>query len=91
MTNDDARQATARRHIMAFRTKLADRGVHPDRFEKWVATLPVEVQLDAVRTAAGELSQLWGAVPGTLEARLLAESRMTDKEKEDHKRSKGAN
>jgi uncharacterized protein (DUF1810 family) len=86
---DDDRHAAARRHITAYRVKLADRGVHPDRFEKWVATLPVEAQLEAVRAFSGELSQLWGAKPGTREADLLAASRMTDQEREQHQRSKG--
>ena len=86
----DTPLASARRHITAFRTKLADRGVQPDRFEKWVATLPIEVQLEAVRAFAGELPQFWGAVPGTREARLFVESQMTVKEKEEHARSKGA-
>jgi hypothetical protein len=89
VTSNDARQASARRHIRAYRTKLADRGVHPDRFEKWVATLPVEVQLEAVRAFVGELSQLWGAKPGTQEASLLAASAMTEQEREEYKRSRG--
>jgi hypothetical protein len=89
VTSDDARQAAARRHIAAFRTKLADRGVYPDRFEKFVARLPIDLQLEAVRMAAGELPGILGANPGTLEANLLAASRMTDLEKEEHTRSKG--
>src|SRR5688572_32238905 len=51
ITQDHLR--TALRKVDEFRKKLTDRGVHPDRFARWVATWPSNKYSDVVRTFAG--------------------------------------
>jgi hypothetical protein len=71
-----------------FREKLKDRGVHPERLAKWVATWPENKQSDVVRTMAGELPGMVGSAPGSSEAVLLEASKMTEEEVIAHKKSK---
>jgi hypothetical protein len=75
--------------VSKFSEKLKDRGIHPDRFAKWVATWPQNKHSDVVRTMAGELPGMIGSAPGSREAALLEASKMTKEEILLHKESKG--
>lgn len=68
-----------------FREKLKDRGLHPERLAKWVATWPESKHSDVVRTMAGELPGMVGSAPGSSEAALLEASKMTEEEVLAHK------
>ena len=78
----------AKAKVNEFREKLKDRGVHPERFAKWVATWPENKHSDVVRTMAGELPGMVGSAPGSSEATLLEASKMTEEEVLAHKKSK---
>lgn len=88
MSQDDEGLQAALAIVNPFREKLMDRGVHPDRFAKWVATWPASMQSEVVRTQAGEIPGLLGSAPCTPEEALLKASRMTEQEVLLHKRSK---
>jgi hypothetical protein len=84
LTPEDAALAK----VEPFREQLKDRGVHPDRFARWVGTWPADHQSEVVRITAGKLPGLMGSAPGSAEAELLAASRMTPQEILLHQKSK---
>jgi len=78
----------ARRQVEPFRERLADRGIHPDRFAEYLATWPAEKYTMVLRMTTGELPGLYGAEPGTREFTLLVGAKMSDEEREEYRRTR---
>ena len=61
-------------------SQLLDRGIHPLRFARWLATAPAEDQATKLQIATGKLPGHLDATPGTRDEQLLKASSMTEDE-----------
>jgi hypothetical protein len=80
--DQDPEFSKALTQVEPHRAKLKDRNVHPERFARWLVTVPPEYRALQIRIASGQQSVLIGARPGTREAELLAAAPMTQEEGE---------
>lgn len=87
MPNDDA-IISAQNRVAAAEQLLLDKGIHPERFARWLCTVPVEGQDEVLDVALGKVPGMLGAVPNTREAELLQQVWMTADEVDAHQAKK---
>jgi hypothetical protein len=82
------KQVAAANTVQPYRERLADRGIHPERFAVWLALQPPSEQEAIVRVAAGLAPGMLGARPGTIDSELMMAAVMSPDERAAHEKGK---